>query len=287
MITQSEYDRVQELLGRNDRNKSKKYYFPYAGGFIKCGECGFSVTAEFTTNRHGQKYCYYHCSKKSREIRCRQGSTEVNKLEGRIIEFIKSLQVPQSFADWLLAHVSEADNEQQLIDSGKIESLKKTTEDIEKQIAELNRMRYRKLLDDEEYLKEKEMLSKEKQGFEQKLETANIAGANSFITTFKKTLSFTKHAPQWFEIAQDEQKRMIIDAVGSNPTLIDKNLLIQAQIPFILFKKLKNFHMVENGRFEPRNFGLDKTKTASFEAARSSMSREKGSNPLKKQDKKE
>lgn len=96
------------------------------------------------------------------------------------------MQVPQSFADWLLAHVSEADNEQQLIDSGKIESLKKTTEDIEKQIAELNRMRYRKLLDDEEYLKEKEMLSKEKQGFEQKLETANIAGANSFITTFKK-----------------------------------------------------------------------------------------------------
>jgi hypothetical protein len=45
MATIDEFERVQQLLGRPARPRAKTREFAYTG-MIRCGECGFTVTAE-------------------------------------------------------------------------------------------------------------------------------------------------------------------------------------------------------------------------------------------------
>lgn len=52
MITLEEYDRIQEILcGKGQPRLPHNKEFPYKG-FIKCGECGCSITAEHKTKHH-------------------------------------------------------------------------------------------------------------------------------------------------------------------------------------------------------------------------------------------
>src|SRR5262249_6570083 len=45
MITSDEYDRAQQILGRNGRPRRQRHHFAFVG-MIRCGECGMAVTAE-------------------------------------------------------------------------------------------------------------------------------------------------------------------------------------------------------------------------------------------------
>ena len=40
MVTESEFKCMQKLLGKIDRIKHQKHYFPFDSGLIKYGECG-------------------------------------------------------------------------------------------------------------------------------------------------------------------------------------------------------------------------------------------------------
>ena len=68
MITEEEYWKAQEILGRKGRPRPQKHQFAYTG-LIRCGECGSMVTAEEKDNRYGCHYVYYRCTKKKRNIK--------------------------------------------------------------------------------------------------------------------------------------------------------------------------------------------------------------------------
>src|SRR5205085_7786858 len=92
VVTMDDFERVQELLGRPTQARSKKREFAFTGMF-KCGECGFSVTAEEKTNRFGSQYTYYHCSKRRLDYRCRQRSVEREEFEAQIEQFLFRLHI--------------------------------------------------------------------------------------------------------------------------------------------------------------------------------------------------
>ncbi len=76
MITLEEYDKVQFLLGRKGRPRSKKHKFAFTG-LIQCGECGCFYTAEtkkkyIKSTGEIRNYTYYHCTRRSKKIKCSQ-----------------------------------------------------------------------------------------------------------------------------------------------------------------------------------------------------------------------
>ncbi len=85
MITLEDYERVQAMLGRPGRPRRQTHEFAYTG-MIRCGECGFMVTAEHRTNRHGTHYTYYHCTRRRLDYRCRQPYVQVHALEQQILK---------------------------------------------------------------------------------------------------------------------------------------------------------------------------------------------------------
>lgn len=63
LVSKGLFDRVQEVLGRQNRPRTKKFAYRT---IAVCGECGSSITAEHKTRhfKNGTKktYTYYHCT---------------------------------------------------------------------------------------------------------------------------------------------------------------------------------------------------------------------------------
>ena len=129
MISLDEFEEIQELLGRREKAKPKAKCFAFTG-MIRCGECGMLITAEEKVNKYGSKYTYYRCTKRRRDIRCRQPCIRMEDLEGQICRFLATLSVPEPLHQWSLkqVHADRSSQEemkaQQLHAAGK---LRKTT----------------------------------------------------------------------------------------------------------------------------------------------------------------
>ena len=85
MITEEEFWKAQEILGRRGQPRSQSHEFAFTG-LIRCAECGSMITAEEKDNQYGSHYVYYRCTKKKWDQTCRQ----------RYINLIKSLIPRQS-----------------------------------------------------------------------------------------------------------------------------------------------------------------------------------------------
>lgn len=226
MITIDEYDRVQELLGKDILKRAKKYTFAYTG-MIRCGECGCAITAEHKKNRFGSKYIYYHCTKRRSDYKCGQPYVEVHKLEDQIVAFLKSITIPFKIHNWIFNQLEEQKSDTVKQEELHRLTLQKSQKSNEQELKNLLTLRIREHIDDEEYLKQRKELKKEKIRLSQILQK----GINSrvWFEPSKKMIYFSNRADFWFLNGDQETKRLIIKTIGSNLTLIDKKLIIEAK----------------------------------------------------------
>jgi len=73
MISKKTFDRIQEAMRDNGKPRKNRDIKPFQFlGFARCGECGYTITAERKTKPSGRQYVYYRCTKKSRTQICGQ-----------------------------------------------------------------------------------------------------------------------------------------------------------------------------------------------------------------------
>jgi len=167
MVTLDEFERVQALL-RRPGNPRKIRVFAYTG-IIRCGECGFSVTAEEKTNRYGYRYTYYHCSKRRLDRHCEQPYVSLEYLERQILDFLGEVSLPERFRLWATRRLEltlKAEKDQH--DMQK-KSLVRSQATCAKELDNLTKLRIRDLLTDDEYLKQRQEIERQQIGIAQKL----------------------------------------------------------------------------------------------------------------------
>jgi site-specific DNA recombinase len=236
MVTLDEFDRVQELLGRPGRPRRKRYEFPFTG-FIRCGECGFMVTAEHKANKYGFRYVYYHCSKRRLDYKCGQRCLSEKALEHQLFEFLKSVELPKTFQNWALERLQRSAEEEEKAIAAQRASLESSRASVERQLDNLTKLRVRDLLNDEEYLKQREELARERLRVQHHLGQQTI---NRFEPE-KLLISFNKCLVSSFMEGNSQAKRSILEIVGSNLSLKDKKLNIEAIKPFRYWQETDPF----------------------------------------------
>jgi site-specific DNA recombinase len=229
MVTLDEFERVQELLGRPRLARPQRHEFAFAG-MIRCGECGFSVTATDMKNRYGSHYAYYHCGRRRLDYRCRQPYVPVRSIEGQIERFLRELAIPDRLHRWLLARLEFSLAEQTEDMLARRQSLEKAEEATRRELANLTKLRLRELVTDEEFLKERQTLEREGIQLHQRMET--LGQETSRFEPAQLAVSFSNHAAQWFQVGDLQQKRLILTAVGLNLVLRDRELKIDVKKPF-------------------------------------------------------
>lgn len=233
MVSVDQFERVQELLGRTTAPRPKTHVFAYTG-IMHCGRCGCSVTAEEKVNRHGTHYTYYHCTHKKRFSGCREGVIEERKLEDEIVRFLRGMYVDASELNRALA-IIDAERKREH-DAGTMarKSVANALEANGRELENLTTMRYRALIPDDEFVREREKLLRQKAALADRLARLST---DQWIEPSRRLFSFNNRAVFWLTHGNASEKRLIVATIGSNPTLIAKKLSISARNPYLLFQQ--------------------------------------------------
>ena len=272
MITMAEYDRVQELLGRTTNARPQKHSFPFTG-FIRCGECGCLVTAETHTKLVKSEgvmrtYTHYHCTRKKVKVRCTQTKmTKADDLEIQIEREIASISIVPQFRDWALEVINQS-NDKEIETRTKIyETQHKTLEKTQKELDGLTKMRYRDLIDDEMFVRERDILQNKIVELRQRVKETE-SRADEWLELTERTFNFATYAHKVFLDGGIEDKKEILVALGSNPVLKDKILSISTNKWFKRIQQDYPTLLAQYERLELHKAPISKAQNRALDAVR-------------------
>jgi DNA invertase Pin-like site-specific DNA recombinase len=237
MITVAQFERAQALLGRTNAARPKKHDFPYTG-IMRCGACNCSITAENKVNRFGSRYVYYRCTHKSRVRACREGSVEERDLEKQTVAFLETIYCDEKELKEFLAIIEAEQAKEASTGTGTQFTLHKTLESCARNIDSLTKMRYRELISDDEFTRQRAALMQERTKLNQRIEQLN---GEQWIEPSRNLFLFSNRAIYWLTHGTTTQKRTILATIGSNPTLMAKQLSIHAAQPFSILQENRSF----------------------------------------------
>jgi len=264
MITKAEFDKVQRLLGRNNRPLHRSLSHDYAG-LLRCGECSGAITPdeklqiicsqckhkfaslnknscpkcsiliEEMMNPTFLHYIYYRCAKRKNPD-CPQKGLEVKKLDNEFDKTLAKLQISERFKDWAIKYLNELtdiETEENVI---TLKSLQSAKADCETRLNNLLKMKISPqnadgdMLNDEDYKRQKELLTLEKNKIEEQL-GGNSYQAEHWREIAEKTFDFACHARYWFANGDPQTRREILAGLGSNLVLMDKSVRVDIEKP--------------------------------------------------------
>ena len=231
MITLDQHRRVHELLSRYGKQAPISRSFPFTG-MIRCGECGFMVTAETKVNRFGSRYTYYHCSKRRLDYRCKQPYVQAEVINRTILSFLESITIPDQLHQWVLGKILNAQNAQKDIAAATIIALESAVRNAKCALGNLIELRVRGSINDDDFSKVHQSLQDESLFATERLLDAKNGYARQFEPT-TALVSFMNRAVSWYVAGNDDRKREILFAVSSNLSLTHKILRISPAIPFL------------------------------------------------------
>jgi DNA invertase Pin-like site-specific DNA recombinase len=272
MITMEEYDRVQFLLGKKGKSRPQKRHFAFTG-MIRCGECGCIITAEIKkkhlkTTGEVREYTYYHCTLRKPQVKCSQRQViREDELEKQIAEEIQQFTILPEFKDWALEVLRE-ENTHEVDDRTTVyESQQKALNQAQGKLDRLVDMRLNELLTDEQYAEKKAELEAEIKQFKTQMRSTENRAEN-WLETTEKVFNFATHAHTAFVNGNLETKKQILLALGSNQTLKDGKLAIEASPWLVPIKKDYSALKEEFLRLEPADMPENKERMAHLRTIR-------------------
>ncbi len=281
MVTLAEYDRVQRLLGRQGNPRAKQYDFCYKPLLI-CGECKGSITAEMKSKQikstgERKEYTFYHCTH-NKDPDCKQGSIEERELTKMVKAEMGKYTILPQFKDWALEMLNKY-NDTEIKERSKIHEMQADSIlQTQREIDNLTQMRYRELINDTEYLKEKKELQSKMEKLKEELGDTHKRAEN-WLELTEKTFDFITYAAYHYNEGSFEEKRTILRGFGSNFFIKDKKLNMQAHewlVPIDReYRQLENEYL----SLEPEQKALQKGQSNNLDRIRLAWLGRKDSNP--------
>jgi hypothetical protein len=253
---------------------------------FKCGECGFAITAEqkhktIKSTGEVREYVYYHCTGKSKTIKCSQPKLHVN--EDVLIEQIKDklnkFTIDPDFYKLAIEALAQEEDEVVEKDQAKTVAHERAIEKKKLSIANLRRMRYTGEADDDSwYFAEMQSIEDELEGLQEIRNKAEYK-ARDWRAKADETFTFARYAKEDFDSGDLEKKRSVIVKLGEVLTILDRTIQFTPNKYFIPLEEMNErqnnaLEMVrtdtqqrEIGSFAPNNLswlrGLDSNQQPS------------------------
>lgn len=257
LMTMAEYQKIQKIIGarRHDQDWNNPLWFQ--GSVIQC-QCGAYITGEKHTKKYrngeSQQFHYARCSKKKGP--CRESylpiekTKDINGLNNQVKNYLDEMTVAQEYID-LIRKILLRRNKQEFQRSAKDRELQtKRLAELDKQKESLYGMKAEGFYDNNpgEYEKKKTDLLKQELLVKQEIMPDSTA---YWRTLLEDTTDFVLKMKRLFENGDSYTRQMILKILGSNLTLKDRKLQIEAKTAFIAIKGVQK--EVENltGWLEP------------------------------------
>ena len=283
MITIEEFDRVQSILGSKGKPRAKRYEFAFTG-MIRCAECGCLYTAETKTKfvksiNALKSYTFYHCTRKKIEANCSQRKyLKEEDLESQIVDLISKVTIRPQFKEWALKALSEMNEDEIMKREAVFGTQEKALKNKRNELDNLTRMRCKEMIDDEEFLKEKNRLKKELRSVESSLANSNKR-THDWFARAEKIFDFATNAKESFMKGDLHTKKEILMTLGYNFSALNGKLTLDMNEWFIPI--IKSYPKLESEyiRLELQNNQSQTQRKHEIDLVRSSWFGDRDSNP--------
>ena len=247
MVTEEEFNRIQTILGKKGRPRSKEQRFAFTG-MMRCGNCGAMITAEEKVknqkNGNSHYYVYYRCTKRL-DSKCPEKTVELKNLNSQIDSVIEKLSISEEFKNWAIKYLHEIRKVEASSNESILQTKQQALINITKQLDALF-LRFTshqngdgQLVSETEYLSHKKALLEKKNTLEGELKNQGKA-IEEWIELSEKTFNFARYAKVWFAKGDLQTKKTILACLGSNLVLKDQKLNIELRKSFVpLFESVK------------------------------------------------
>ncbi len=249
LISQSLFDKVQDVLHNRAKPKKQKNSWAYAT-LLKCGcNCGASIIFE-TKTKHYKKtdrdaeYTYARSSKRCGH--CLEEGTTLKDLETEIIEKLEAVRIDEE--TWKLGiellqakYKNEADQRKLIV--------KNLQADYQKKQDELDgyfKMRAKEEITAEEFQEKKDKIIKEQNTIQEKINNA-VNNQRHWLELAIDFFNTAYYARKMIEKGLLEEKRKAVQKVGWNLKLKDKELVWTYRKPYDVLLKPEYRSKVSRG----------------------------------------
>lgn len=229
MISYQEFYRVQEMLGEKWIHiQGRTREFAYTG-FMKCWECGSSITATQKTKTSKttwevKYYIYYYCTKRKQWCeKCSQWYIKVEDLESQIDNLLLSIEIMPEFKEWWLEILKESFASEIKLKEEIQRKMQLSLDESEKKLRNLTEALIWELIDKEEFVMTKKLIKIDIEKYREKLSKLWAEKDYSFDET-EKLFDFITQARTHFNHWDLQTKKEIFRSLGLNWTLKDWKL---------------------------------------------------------------
>ncbi|QQR55662.1 recombinase zinc beta ribbon domain-containing protein [Candidatus Peregrinibacteria bacterium] len=270
------------LLGKKGNPRAKEYDFCFKPLLI-CGECEGTVTAErkqkiIKKTGNVKEYVFYHCTHNKKDAKCQQRSIEEEELEKAMRLEMASYTILPQFKDWAIEMLNKH-NDTEIQQRTKIHEMQSNAVlTVQGELDSLTQMRYRNLLDDEEFLRQKKQLKARLAKLEEELGDTKLRAEN-WLEPTEKTFDWITYVVQNYELEDFEGRRTILQGFGAIFAIRDRKLKMQPHEWLVPigenYKQLENEYL----SLEPAERALQSGESAALDSIRLRWRRERDSNP--------
>lgn len=260
MITREQFEQAQAILGSKGQPRAKKHLPSLYSGILRCGECGYSITAEppkkktFSTTGNVRVYQYLRCTKKSPTVKCSERYVRREALDEQVLGFLSSIQVNPVFVEWALDELLKTPKSEMQHLSSQKKLLTDKINTITAKLYTLNQKLIASVVDDSTYTSMRNDLMTQKAKIEAQSKTL-ATGRSSNLENIKELFCFSRDVVKSYHNSTEEEKRIILSKIGSNFSLKDQKLCVELRKPFLPLKRLVSSRTQKNNRFEPASTG--------------------------------
>ncbi len=252
MVTAEEFEKVGEMISKNSRDQSTKYFESYKGIF-RCGNCGCQITGE-CREKNDKKYRYYFCTGRKKYKSCTQKHHRINHadLEKQIQKNFEKLKVGDEFLKLALEVISKnskEDNDQKRLVR---ENQKKELVKAERKKNRLTELLVDGIIDREDFKTQKEKIKKLIIDLKVQLKNSNLNIKESNLTPEEVFQRLNKPL-KFSEKDSIESKKDIIRWATNNPCMLNKKLSLDLKPWLVPIGKFNAKYHKKN-----REFGLGK-----------------------------
>ncbi|MFZ5806247.1 MAG: recombinase family protein, partial [Verrucomicrobiota bacterium] len=233
IIAKKLFDECQEVMKQKSKPQKvdEMKFFLYRGLF-RCGECGFTITADKKIKPSGKTYTYYYCTKKNPNHICSQNVfTREEKISSQINEAIQKVSLPDDWAEKMLNELEKEKNEKAQSSRFFAQKIEGEIKEIDEKLEKLMNAYLENALSLAEYREAKNKLVNQKQVLKDKLNAFEQKSNNRF----ELAAQFIKSVKQT-EIAalreNRERSRDFLKKIGSNFRLRERALFFDFKNPF-------------------------------------------------------
>ena len=232
IIAKKLFDRVQEVLKQRGRprHKAKNKPQPFCG-LLYCA-CDMMITGEYKVkyqkNGNVHEYVYYHCSRKSKTIKCKEPCIRQEVLDKQISSLLQKVSLPQDWAGQLFSMLEKDKKESAQSCFAFVQEAQNKIKDINIKLQRLLDGYLEQDIEREIYRQEKAKLLSEKKSLEEQI-TKLEQKQNDWVEPMRNWLNY---AQTLTKIASDgnlfEKKVAAKEVFGSNLFLANREARLAA-----------------------------------------------------------